>query len=66
MEQHWGMIWHQAMTRSFLKGKAFGRNKTVVFTLSAPVSGDNLRIRCQGRQIPADAFDLGKLTGKEA
>ena len=49
MEQHWSMIWHQAMTRFFLKGKAFGRNKTVVFTLSAPVSGDKLRIRFSNR-----------------
>lgn len=49
MEQHWSMIWHQAMTRSFLDGKAFGWNKTVVFTLSAPVSGDALRIRFSNR-----------------
>ncbi len=91
MEQHWSMIWHQAMTRSFLNGKAFGWNKTVVFTLSSPVYGDSLRIRfsnrfgaapyaigalrvhagdhlhpnARGGQKLADAFDLGKLTGKE-
>lgn len=49
MQQRWSMIWHQAMTRSFLNGKAFGWNKTVVFTLSAPVSGDSLRIQFSNR-----------------
>ncbi len=49
MERHWSMIWHQAMTRSFLNGKAFGWNKTVVFTFSAQVTGDNLLIRFSTR-----------------
>jgi lysophospholipase L1-like esterase len=60
MELHWSMIWHQAMTCSFLNGKTFGRNKTVVFTLSAPVSGDSLRIRFSNRfgDVP---YEIGAL-----
>ncbi len=49
MEKHWAMIWHQAMTQSFLKGKAFGRNKTVVFSIPAPVSGEQLRLKFSNR-----------------
>lgn len=49
MTDRWSMIWHQAMTRSFLNGKAFGHNKTVVFTVPAPVSGKMLRIRFSNR-----------------
>ena len=60
MQQHWSMIWHQAMTRSFLSGKAFGWNKTVVFTLSAPVSGDSLRIRFSNR-FGAAPYEIGAL-----
>ncbi len=60
MEQHWRMIWHQAMTHSFLNGKAFGRNKTVVFTLSAPVSGDSLRIRFSNR-FGAAPYAIGSM-----
>ena len=60
MELHWSMIWHQAITCSFLNGKTFGRNKTVVFTLSAPVSGDSLRIRFSNRfgEVP---YEIGAL-----
>ena len=60
MELHWSMIWHQAITCSFLNGKTFGRNKTVVFTLSAPVSGDSLRIRFSNRfgDVP---YEIGAL-----
>lgn len=60
MQQHWCMIWHQAMTRSFLSGKAFGWNKTVVFTLSMPVSGDSLRIRFSNR-FGAAPYAIGAL-----
>ena len=38
MALHWATIWHQAMTRSFFNGKAFGWNKTVVFPFPAPAS----------------------------
>lgn len=48
-EKHWAMIWHQAITQSFLDGKAFGWNKTVVFSLSSPVSGEQLRLRFSNR-----------------
>ena len=60
MEQHWAPIWHQAMSRSFLGGKAFGWNKTLVFTLSAPVSGDKLRIRFSNR-FGASPYAIGAL-----
>lgn len=49
MNPHWAMIWHQAMTRSFLNGKAFGWNKTVAFTIQVPVSGTQLRLRLSNR-----------------
>lgn len=49
MNKHWVMIWRQAMTRSFLNGKAFGWNKTVVFSIPSPVSGEWLRLRFSNR-----------------
>lgn len=49
MERHWATIWRQAMARSFLNGKAFGWNKTVVFTIPAPASGTQLRLRFSNR-----------------
>ena len=49
MALHWATIWHQAMTRSFLNGKAFGWNKTVVFPFPAPASGTQLRLRFSNR-----------------
>ncbi len=49
MERHWAMIWHQAMTRSFLGGRAFGWNKTVDFAVPSPVSGQSVRLRFSNR-----------------
>ncbi len=60
MERHWSMIWHQAMTRSFLNGKAFGWNKTVVFTFSAQVTWDKLRIRFSNR-FGAAPYAIGSM-----
>ena len=60
MEQHWAPIWRQAMSRSFLNGKAFGRDKTAVFSVSAPVSGDSLRIRFSNR-FGAVPYAIGAL-----
>ena len=37
-EKHWAMIWHQAITTSFLDGKAFGRDKTVIFSITMPAA----------------------------
>lgn len=48
-EKKWAMVWHQAMTRSFLDGKAFGWNKTVAFELAAPVAGERVRVRLSNR-----------------
>lgn len=48
-EKHWAVIWHQAITCSFLDGKAFGKNRTVVFSISAPAGGDGLRMRFSNR-----------------
>ncbi len=44
-EKHWTYIWHQAITRSFMNGKAFGRDRTAVFSIKAPVSGTKIRLR---------------------
>lgn len=65
MTEIWTMIWHQAMTRSFLNGKAFGHDKTVVFTVSAPVSGKRLRIRFSNRfgSVPGIIGSLRLYTG---
>jgi lysophospholipase L1-like esterase len=49
MSENWTMIWHQAITESFLKGRAFGYKKTVVFTIPSPISGEGLRIRFSNR-----------------
>ena len=49
MKQHWAAIWRQAMTRSFRDGKAFGWNKTAVFSIAAPASGTGLRLRFSNR-----------------
>lgn len=48
-ERHWAVIWHQAITCSFMDGRAFGREKTVVFTVTAPAAGDQLRMRFSNR-----------------
>ncbi len=56
----WAQIWHQAITRSFMDGKAFGWNKTVVLTISAPVSGGALRIRFSNR-FGAAPYAIGAL-----
>ncbi len=60
MEMHWAAVWHQAVTRSFLNGKAFGRNKTSVFTFPAPVSGEQLRIRFSNR-YGTEPYEIGSL-----
>lgn len=46
----WAMVWHQAMTRSFLDGRGFGRDKTVAFSIESPVAGEQLRVRLSNRQ----------------
>jgi len=48
-EKYWSSIWHQAITNSFMDGKAFGRNKTAVFTITAPSDGEGLRLRFSNR-----------------
>ena len=60
MSPHWAMIWHQAMTRSFLSGKAFGWNKTVVFTIPAPASGTQLRVRFSNR-FGSEPYEIGAM-----
>lgn len=56
----WAMIWHQATSGSFLKGKAFGWNKTAVFTIPVPVSGEQLRIRFRNRH-GSEAYEIGAM-----
>ncbi|MBR3359002.1 MAG: hypothetical protein IKG46_14370 [Solobacterium sp.] len=43
-EKHWVPVWHQAVTRSLMSGKVYGRNKTAAFTFRAPVSGTKIRL----------------------
>lgn len=56
-EKHWACVWHQAITRSFLDGKAFGWNKTVVFSILSPVSGERLRLRFSNR-LGSEAYEI--------
>lgn len=58
MAQHWATIWRQAMARSFLNGRVFGWNKTVVVTLPAPASGTQLRLRFSNR-FGEGAYEIG-------
>lgn len=57
-EKHWAVIWHQALTGSFLKGKAFGWNKTVVFNIKSPAAGSALRLQFGNRQGNAP-YEIG-------
>ena len=63
MERHWARIWQQSMTRSFLNGRAFGKNKTVIFSVMSTVDCDRLRIRFSNRygQTPSG---IGALTAR--
>ncbi len=54
------MIWHQAMTRSFLDGKAFGKDKTIVFNLKSPASGEQLRFRFSNR-FGKESYEIGAM-----
>ena len=58
MNPHWTTIWRQAMTRSFLNGRAFGWNKTVAFTIPAPASGSQLRLRFSNR-FGSGPYEIG-------
>jgi len=40
----WTRVWHQAMTRSFAEGRAFGGNRTIAFAVETPVSGGRMRL----------------------
>ena len=61
MERHWARIWQQAMTQSFLNGRAFGKNKTIVFSVLSPAGGDRLRVRFSNRYGKAPS-EIGALT----
>lgn len=43
--KQWTMIWHQALTCAMFGGRSLRNKKTVVFPITAPVSGEKLRIR---------------------
>lgn len=60
MNPHWAAIWRQAMTRSFLNGRAFGWNKTVVFSIPAPASGTQLRVRFSNR-FGSTPYEIGAM-----
>ncbi len=57
----WNSVWHQAMTCSFLKGKAFGCNKTIIFTIHTPVGGDKVRIQFSNR-LGNEPYKIGAMT----
>lgn len=54
----WSPVWHQAVTRSLLSGKVFGRNRTVIFSVHAPFCGNRLRIRFSNR-FGGVPYDIG-------
>ena len=56
----WNPIWHQAMTQSLLNGKAFGSNKTIIFTIHSPIDGTKLRIKFSNRfgKVP---YEIGSM-----
>ena len=56
--KHWTAIWRQAMTRSFLNGKAFGWNKTVSFTIPATTNGEQLRLQFSNR-FGSTPYEIG-------
>ena len=58
MEEHWAMIWHQAITGSLFEGKAFGWDKTCVFQVKSPVSGNAIRLKFSNRNGKA-AYEFG-------
>lgn len=43
--KQWVPVWHQAITGNFRNGKAFGKNKTITFTIHSPASAEKVRIR---------------------
>ncbi len=57
----WNPVWHQAITCSFLKGKAFGCNKTIIFTIHTPVGGDRVRFQFSNR-LGGEPYKIGAMT----
>ena len=49
------------MTRSFLDGRAFGFEKTVIFTIHTPVGGTKIRFRFSNR-FGESAYEIGEMT----
>ena len=56
----WNPIWHQAITRSFLDGKAFGWGKTIVFSVHTPVDGMKIRFRFSNR-LGSEPYEIGQM-----
>lgn len=56
----WNPIWHQAVTQSFLSGKAFGKNKTVIFTVHSPLAGTKLRVRFRN-SFGTAPYEIGRM-----
>lgn len=61
MEKQWAMIWHQAMTQSFLNGKAFGKNRTAAFQICSPSDGEQIRLRFSNR-FAKYPYEIGAVT----
>ncbi|MBR2788352.1 MAG: hypothetical protein IKD94_04245 [Erysipelotrichaceae bacterium] len=54
-------IWHQAITNSLLDGKLFRKNYTVIFSISSPVCGDQIRIRFSNL-LGKENYEIGSLS----
>ncbi len=58
MSGQWNRIWHQAVTRSFRNGKAFGWNKTIAFRVVSPADGAAVRLRFSNR-FGSQPYEIG-------
>lgn len=57
----WNPIWHQAITHSLMNGRAFGADKTVIFTIHSPVAGSKIRF-CFSNRLGTVPYEIGEMT----
>lgn len=57
----WNPVWHQAITQSFLQGKAFGHDKTVIFTVHSPLAGNKIRFQF-ANHLGKEAYKIGVMS----
>ncbi len=56
----WNPVWHQAITRSLFEGKAFGSNKTVIFSLRMQCAGEQIRFYFSNR-FGTESYQIGPM-----